>query len=95
MLEGFGLLVDLLPVHFQNLHEKGLDQPVFAQDRQRMGAPGRRQADALSGLMLEQALSSYGFYHSGHCSGSDPKRFGDYSGRHDGVPVTGSNQDGL
>ena len=95
MLEGLGLLVDILPVHFQNLNEKGLDQPVLAQDRQRISAPRRSQADTLPGLMLEEALSSHGFHHGGDRSRSDSKRFGDYSGRYDGVAVTGSNEDGL
>ena len=95
MLEGLGLLVDLLPVHFQCLHEKGLDKPVLTQDRQRMAAPLRGQADALSGLVLKQPLGSHGFHHGRYRSRSDPKRFSDCSGGYNGILVARSDEDDL
>jgi hypothetical protein len=56
MFKLLGLLVHVLPVHLQLLHKEGFDEPVLAQNQQRMGAPFRGKARTLPVHMIQQTL---------------------------------------
>ena len=56
MFQRLGLPIDLRPIHFQDLHQKGLHQPVLAHhDQGGLPALGG-QPHALAGTVFQETL---------------------------------------
>lgn len=77
MFEDFGLVVDFGPVHVEAVDEVEFEDAVAAEDVEGEGAAGGGEADALAGLVVDEAGVVEGFEHGGDGAGGDAEALGE------------------